>query len=51
MSRKFRNLGPETFDFVETAPIPLLREILEYRGSDSEPEITVDWPTTDNEEE
>ncbi|WP_353429163.1 hypothetical protein [Paracoccus denitrificans] len=51
MSRKFRNLGQETFDFVETAPIPLLREILEYRSSDSEPEIAIDWPTTDNEEE
>lgn len=51
MSRKFRNLGPETFDFVETAPIPLLREILEYRGSDSEPEIAIDWPTTDNKDD
>lgn len=51
MSRKFRNLGPETHELVETAPIPLLREILEYRGSDTEPEITIDWPATEDDEE
>lgn len=51
MSRKFRNLGPETHELVETAPIPLLQEILEYRGSDTEPEITIDWPATEDDEE
>lgn len=51
MSRKFRNLGPETHELVETAPIPLLHEIFEYRGSDTEPEIAIEWPATEGDEE
>lgn len=51
MSRKFRNLGPETLELIETAPIPLLQEILEYCGSDTEPVITIHWPAKEDEEE
>lgn len=44
MSRKYRNLGPETLELVETAPLSLLQEILAFRGSETEPRVELEWP-------
>ncbi len=51
MSRKYRNLGPETLEMVETAPIPLLKKIISYRDTESAPEIVVEWPLLEADDE
>lgn len=51
MSRKFRNLGRETLEVMETAPPAVVRKILEYRRTETEPEIVLDWPEVEGEDE
>lgn len=51
MSRKYRNLGPETLELVETAPLPLLQEILSFRGSETEPLVEFEWPECSDDDE
>lgn len=51
MSRKYRNLGRETLEIVETAPIPILKNIIAFRDSETAPEIKFDWPSCEDEDE
>lgn len=51
MSRKYRNLGPETLELVETAPLPLVQQILAFRGSETEPLVEFEWPECTDEDE
>ncbi|MBB1493239.1 hypothetical protein H5395_17430 [Paracoccus sp. MC1854] len=51
MSRTYRNLGPETLELVETAPLPLLQEILAFRGSETEPLVEFEWPECSDDDE
>ena len=50
MSRKYRNIGPETLELVETAPLPVLRDVLEFREDEAARALDYSWPEADGEE-
>ena len=51
MTRQYRNIGRETLEMSDIAPLGLLRQILELQEDDNERQNAFDWPTLESEDD
>lgn len=50
VSRKYRNIRPETLEIFETTPLPLLQEITGTQETDSQQALHIQWIEDDDED-